>query len=561
MLSPKQQRFVAEYLKDSNATQAAIRAGYSRKTAGSQGHDLLKKPEIAAAVKLKVEQVAMEADEVLERLSDIASSDLGDIFDKDGNMLPLHEIPAQVRRAIASFETETNALGVTTTKVKFWDKPATLGLLGRHHKLFTDRLEVEEQADPRRPRPEEEGVRWHWIWRPLRSPSSRPPSSAGRPIPSGSCTRSSGPATRRSTASRSSWTAGSSGRCGRSSSTSRANAGGRRRLRRPPASAYAAKACKGPGKTALLAWVGWWRLQTCRHHRGAAVSITLGNLKSNLWPELALWQLYSPLLLAMFEHKARRSPRRTTRRHVVAAGPRVRRGLERGEAGRGAGRAAQPVRHHPARRGRVHSRSASSTPRRPPSTSRATTSSSARPATAPTRTARSTTSAPATRRTGSSSPSPATRTTPSARRASTSTLPGEHSHAHGRSDPVNMVNFLGLFPPKGGSKLLGLDEVERAQKRPCPKRDLRAAADRVGPGRRRRRARSGRGDALQAPRPGVFKPRAWRNIATDRLADNVALLYGEAKKEGKAPKKIFVDRGGVGHGTSTASGRCSAPRS
>lgn len=45
-LNDKQRRFVDEYLVDLNATQAAIRAGYSPKTAGSQAFDLLKKPEI-----------------------------------------------------------------------------------------------------------------------------------------------------------------------------------------------------------------------------------------------------------------------------------------------------------------------------------------------------------------------------------------------------------------------------------------------------------------------------------------------------------------------------------
>jgi phage terminase small subunit len=49
-MTPKQQRFVAEYAVDLNATQAAIRAGYSEHTAGQQGFELLKRPEIAAAV-------------------------------------------------------------------------------------------------------------------------------------------------------------------------------------------------------------------------------------------------------------------------------------------------------------------------------------------------------------------------------------------------------------------------------------------------------------------------------------------------------------------------------
>ncbi len=49
-LTPKQQRFVEEYLIDLNATQAAIRAGYSEKTAYSVGHENLKKPEIQKAI-------------------------------------------------------------------------------------------------------------------------------------------------------------------------------------------------------------------------------------------------------------------------------------------------------------------------------------------------------------------------------------------------------------------------------------------------------------------------------------------------------------------------------
>ncbi len=49
-LTAKQRRFVEEYLVDHNATQAAIRAGYSEKTAYSIGHENLKKPEIAAAI-------------------------------------------------------------------------------------------------------------------------------------------------------------------------------------------------------------------------------------------------------------------------------------------------------------------------------------------------------------------------------------------------------------------------------------------------------------------------------------------------------------------------------
>lgn len=52
MLTPKQAKFVAEYAKDANATQAAIRAGYSERTAYSIGFENLRKPEIVAALEV-----------------------------------------------------------------------------------------------------------------------------------------------------------------------------------------------------------------------------------------------------------------------------------------------------------------------------------------------------------------------------------------------------------------------------------------------------------------------------------------------------------------------------
>lgn len=71
-LSPKQQRFVAEYLVDLNATQAAIRAGYSAKTASSIGQENLTKPEIAAAVAAGQATVARKLGISAERVVDEA---------------------------------------------------------------------------------------------------------------------------------------------------------------------------------------------------------------------------------------------------------------------------------------------------------------------------------------------------------------------------------------------------------------------------------------------------------------------------------------------------------
>jgi len=83
-LTPKQQRFVAEYLVDLNATQAATRAGYSPKTAEQQGYQLLKKTSVAAAIaKAQAKRSAkleIQADFVLSRWAEIADADPNELI-------------------------------------------------------------------------------------------------------------------------------------------------------------------------------------------------------------------------------------------------------------------------------------------------------------------------------------------------------------------------------------------------------------------------------------------------------------------------------------------------
>jgi phage terminase small subunit len=79
-LTPKQAAFVREYLVDLNATQAAIRAGYSAKTAASIGDENLRKPAIAAAIKEAMDKRArrteVTADRVVQELAKIGFSDI-----------------------------------------------------------------------------------------------------------------------------------------------------------------------------------------------------------------------------------------------------------------------------------------------------------------------------------------------------------------------------------------------------------------------------------------------------------------------------------------------------
>lgn len=69
----------------------------------------------------------------------------------------------------------------------------------------------------------------------------------------------------------------------------------------PHAPRLAMKACKGPGKTAVLAWIGWNFMLTRPHPMVGATSISGDNLKAGLWTELARWHAKSPLLLDQFE--------------------------------------------------------------------------------------------------------------------------------------------------------------------------------------------------------------------------------------------------------------------
>lgn len=85
-LTHKQQVFVNEYLKSFNATAAAKAAGYSEKTAYNIGWENVRKPEIQAAIKARLDEAHMGADEALKLLSDIARGDIGEFVNDFGGV-------------------------------------------------------------------------------------------------------------------------------------------------------------------------------------------------------------------------------------------------------------------------------------------------------------------------------------------------------------------------------------------------------------------------------------------------------------------------------------------
>ncbi len=125
-LTPKQARFVEEYLVDLNATQAAIRAGYSAKTAYSQGERLLRNVEVAAAVAeakpARSERTKINQDWVIERLVGVyeASMEARPVCDKNGEEkgFTFNPTAANRRKGWNSGHESDNRAPGTQSKVK-----------------------------------------------------------------------------------------------------------------------------------------------------------------------------------------------------------------------------------------------------------------------------------------------------------------------------------------------------------------------------------------------------------------------------------------------------------
>ena len=148
-MTKKQKRFVEEYLIDLNATQAAIRAGYSPATAKEIGCENLTKPNIAAAISQAMaersKRTGINQDRVLQELARIGFAKITDVVDPETAKIKSDASDDDLA-CIQSIKIKPNEFG-TEREVKLYDKKSALVDLGKHLGLFKDKLELNGDMD------------------------------------------------------------------------------------------------------------------------------------------------------------------------------------------------------------------------------------------------------------------------------------------------------------------------------------------------------------------------------------------------------------------------------
>ncbi len=153
-LTPKQRMFVAEYLVDFNATQAAIRAGYSPDSASVQGSRLLSYANVSGAIN----EAVMSREETLLRITDIARGDLADLFDITslGFVVDLAKAKADnktklLKKVKQKVTTITRQVGkdqppeeveIVDTEIELLSQLEALQMLAKFHKLLTEKTDM-----------------------------------------------------------------------------------------------------------------------------------------------------------------------------------------------------------------------------------------------------------------------------------------------------------------------------------------------------------------------------------------------------------------------------------
>lgn len=151
-LTDKQERFIEEYLVDFNALQAAIRAGYSKDSAGAIGHENLNKPEISARIREAIEKrskrTEITADNVLRELGRIVFSDIKDYLKFDNGEMVIKDSDdlTEDQSHCISEVTDSYYKEERKRSFKLHDKVKAIDMALRHLGLYLDKNEIKLQG-------------------------------------------------------------------------------------------------------------------------------------------------------------------------------------------------------------------------------------------------------------------------------------------------------------------------------------------------------------------------------------------------------------------------------
>ena len=151
-LTPKQDKFVNEYLIDLNGTAAVIRAGFSPKQASSKAYQLLRKNTVQEALIERRKELSAASgvtpEKVIQGFANLAFADLAECYDENGFLKNIHNIPKNIRMALAGIEVDELFEGKgedrerigQTKKVKIWDKNRALDSLAKYFGLYAPQV-------------------------------------------------------------------------------------------------------------------------------------------------------------------------------------------------------------------------------------------------------------------------------------------------------------------------------------------------------------------------------------------------------------------------------------
>ncbi len=142
MINEKRKRFCEEYIKDLNGKEAAIRAGYSERTAKQEAYKLLNIDEVSDYVAKLQSKVAkrneITIDELIQDLAEIKNINIVDLYDNDGSLLDLNSLPSEFTKCIQEITQIKSSWGKegenekATTKVKFYSRLEAIEKLAKH---------------------------------------------------------------------------------------------------------------------------------------------------------------------------------------------------------------------------------------------------------------------------------------------------------------------------------------------------------------------------------------------------------------------------------------------